>query len=92
MIKTPTPATIALTCCGTKTDKTLGGSAKTSACPGATLERRRSAEEIRQMLRDIAWVLHWTQRVKRELAAERLPETSEPLPAEKDGMPADLPA
>jgi hypothetical protein len=92
MISTRTPAPIPLTLCGTETGKTLDGSGKTSTRPATTLERQRSAAEIRQMLRDIAWVLHWTQRVKRELAAECMPCTSEAIPADKDGMPADLPA
>lgn len=44
----------------------------------ATLEQSplRSATEIRQMLRDLAFVLRMTERVKQEMAA-----TDAPLPA-----------
>ncbi len=44
------------------------------------------------MLRDIAWILHWTQRVKRELVAERLPCPPEAIATEGEVIPADLPA
>lgn len=82
MISTPAPATIPLI--PFETGKNPSGLEATSPC-------RHTAEEIRQMLCDIAWVLHWTQRVKHDLVADRPVGVSAAYPNEQGVMPADLP-
>jgi hypothetical protein len=55
------------------------------------IQRRRTAREIRKMLRDIAWVLHWTQQIKHELSAEHVTYAPELTPTEGEVVVAELP-
>jgi hypothetical protein len=41
----------------------------------------KSAREVRQMLRDIAFVLHMTRKVKSEILADRTAKSKECVPA-----------
>jgi len=81
----PTPAPFALS-------KTSPQSGEELSPMEDMIRRRRTAGEIRQMLRDIAWVLHWTQRIKHELTVEQTIFPSEDDPTNGEVVVAELPA
>jgi hypothetical protein len=83
MIPTPTPFTFS---------RTLPQTSEELPPTEDMIRRRRTAGEIRQMLRDIAWVLHWTQRIKHELAAEQTIFPPEDDPTNGEALVAELPA